>query len=42
MLRRILEVALSEGCETITLGVFGCGAFQNNPENEYQRTFGKA
>ena len=31
-LRRILEVALSEGCETIILGAFGRGAFQNNPE----------
>ena len=31
-LHRILEVALSEGCDTIILGAFGCGAFQNNPE----------
>lgn len=31
-LRRILDVAVMEGAETIILGAFGCGAFCNNPE----------
>lgn len=30
-LRRILEVALMQGCDTIVLGAFGCGAFENDP-----------
>lgn len=31
-LRRILDVALSEGNDTVILGAFGCGAFKNDPE----------
>lgn len=29
-LRRILDVAVNEGADTIILGAFGCGAFKNN------------
>lgn len=31
-LRRILDVAVLQGVETVILGAFGCGAFRNNPE----------
>lgn len=31
-LRRILDVAVSEGNDTVILGAFGCGAFENKPE----------
>lgn len=31
-LRRILDVAVLEGNDTVILGAFGCGAFRNSPE----------
>ncbi len=31
-LRRILDVAVAQGNDTIVLGAFGCGAFMNSPD----------
>ena len=38
-LRRILEVALSEGAEVVVLGAFGCGAFRNDPKAVAEASF---
>lgn len=38
-LRRILDVAVNEGDDTVILGAFGCGAFRNNPNVAAQAAY---